>query len=228
MRQHESVQVRTCLVHRLKLLQIVEVYLSSYSTQHILQLFNAPWFGESRDKWWSLLWHELHEGRLLNWLLFYIHNFLPTYSHPQHDLKDRCGPPSKDAKTYITQTHKGKVHRRLDPFPSQNSFFKKGKVWLICLATFWPHALFLSCIEEERHVIYIVHGGVGYIYSEPSLLPFITEDKWFVSFLHGGWTIRTNQTIVAHYSSSRIPYRHGIHPQERLSIRHFPLHSFLF
>ena len=160
MRQHESVQVRTCLVHRLKLLQIVEVYLSSYSTQHILQLFNAPWFGESRDKWWSLLWHELHEGRLLNWLLFYIHNFLPSYSHPQHDLKDRCGPPSKDAKTYITQTHKGKVHRRLDPFPSQNSFFKKGKVWLICLATFWPHALFLSCIEEERHVIYIVHGGV--------------------------------------------------------------------
>ena len=160
MRQHESVQERTCLVNRLKLLQIVELYLSSYSTQHILQLFNAPWFGESRDKWWSLLWHELHEGRLLNWLLFYIHNFLPTYSHPQHDLKDRCGPPSKDAKTYITQTHKGKVHRRLDPFPSQNSFFKKGKVWLICLATFWPHALFLSCIEEERHVIYIVHGGV--------------------------------------------------------------------
>ena len=127
MRQHESVQVRTCLVHRLKLLQIVELYLSSYSTQHILQLFNAPWFGESRDKWWSLLWHELHEGRLLNWLLFYIHNFLPSYSHPQHDLKDRCGPPSKDAKTYITQTHKGKVQRcRLDP-SFFKFFFQKGK-----------------------------------------------------------------------------------------------------
>ena len=61
--------------------------------------------------------------RLLNWLLFYIHNFLPSYSHPQHDLKDRCGPHLSidyaDAKTYNTNTQRKFT---FDPFENSRAW----------------------------------------------------------------------------------------------------------